>query len=196
MVPERPKAVMLTNAADIFIPVMLNEWEKELELYTVDREGTLVEGHVCSLVKHADITPPVLAAHVEELFPDGVSTHGERYFLRNEAQALIASPMLELLYEQVRRAAYAERPSRLQSIFAVETLAEACRFQSQYGGAAIYKVSADIIFRGDMNLLHAGNSTLVSSWFAHQYWKGEAGPEAPFWEWLLKCPVNVGERVA
>lgn len=104
--------------------------------------------------------------------------------------------MLELLYEQVRRAAYPDRPSRIQSIFALETLSEACQFQSQYGGDAIYKVSADVIFRGDMNLLHGGNSNLVTSWFAHQYWKGESGPETPFWEWLLKCPVDVGERVA
>ena len=167
-----------------------------MNLYTVDRAGTLVEGHVYPLIQHADVDPPVLAAHVKELFPDGVSAHGERYFLRNEAQALIASPMLELLFEQVRRATHAERPSRLQSMFAVETLSEAHQFQSQYGGTAIYKVSADVMFRGDMNLLHAGSSTLVTSWFAHQYWKGDAGPQDPFWEWLLKCPVHVGERVA
>ncbi|UEX79169.1 hypothetical protein [Sediminicurvatus halobius] len=100
-------------------------------------------------MKHADVNPHVLAAHVDELFPEGVSAHGERYFLRNEAQALIVSPMLELLFEQVHRAAYAERASRLQSMFAVETLAEARRFQAQYGGAAIYKVSAEMAFRGD-----------------------------------------------
>lgn len=142
------------------------------------------------------MNPSFLAKHVQELFPYGVSAHGERYFLRNEAQTLLVNPMLELLFEQVRRAAHAERPSRFKSMFAVETLAEARQFQSQYGGTAIYKVNSEVVFRCDMNLLHAGNSILVTSWFAHQYWKGEAGSDEPFWEWLLECPVNVGERVA
>lgn len=162
----------------------------------MDRLGTLAEGQVCRLEKYADVNPQVLADHVEELFPDGVSAHGERYFLRADAQALIVNPMLELFFEQVRRAAFAKRPSRLQSMFAVETLAEANQFQAQHGGVAIYKVSAEVIFRGDMSLLQMGNSTLVVSWFAYQYWKGEAGPADPFWEYLLKCPVHVGERVA
>ena len=173
----------------------INEGRK-LNFFTVDRLGSLTEGQVCSLVKYSDVMPPALADHVEELFPDGISAHGERYFLRDEAKVTITNPMLELLFEQVRRAAFSQCPSRLQSMFAVETLAEAKRFQSDYGGAAIYKVKADVIFRGDMNLLHGGNSTLVTSWFAHQYWKGEAGPQTPFWEWLLQCPVNVYERVA
>jgi len=173
----------------------MNE-DRKLNFFTVDRLGNLTEGRVCSLVKYSDIKPPELADHVEELFPDGISAHGERYFLSDEAKATIASPMLELLFEQVRRAAFPKCPSRLQSMFAVETLSEAERFQSDYGGAAIYKVNADVTFRGNMTLLHGGNSTLVTSWFAHQYWKGEAGSQTPFWEWLLKCPVNVCERVA
>lgn len=103
--------------------------------------------------------------------------------------------MLELLLENVRRSAYPERPSRLQSMFGVESLAEAIQVQSRLGGGAIFKVHSEVVFRADMNLLHAGNSTLVTSWFAHQYWAGECGPEAPFWEWVMKCPVSIGERV-
>lgn len=167
-----------------------------LNLYAVDRLGKLAEGQVCELVKHADVHPPEIAAHVEGLFPDGVSAHGERYLLRKEAQTLIASPMLELVFEQVRRSAYAERPSRFQCMFAVEALDDARQFQTSHGGVAIYKVTAEVVFRGNMNLLHAGNSILVTSWLAHQYWEGLAGPGHPFWEWLLKCPVSVGERVA
>lgn len=167
-----------------------------MEFYTVDRVGTLYEGSECGLVKYSDINPPCLGIHVDELFPDGISTHGERYFLRNDARTQVVDPMLELLFDQVRRAAYLDRPSRFQSMFAVGSLAAAHQFQAQYGGGAIYRVSADVIFRGDMNLLNAGNSTLVTSWFAHQYWRGEAGSKDPFWEWLLKCPVKVGERVA
>jgi hypothetical protein len=174
----------------------MNE-EKKLEFYTVDRAGTLDEGQLCSLVKHSDVEPPVLADHVKELFPDGVSTHGERYFLQNEAQAMVVSPILELLFEQVRRAAFADRPSRFQSMFAFKSLAEACSFLSQFGDGAIYKVNADVFFRGNMNLLNAGNSILTTSWFANQYWKGETGlQDDPCWEFLLKCPVKVGERVA
>lgn len=167
-----------------------------VELYTVDRLGSLTEGLECTLTRHDDISPPFLAGHVGQLFPEGVSNHGERYFLQNEAKALIASPMLELLFEQVRRASFPERPSRFQSMFAVETLEEALQFRSRYGGAAIYAVTADITFRADMSLLNGENSTLVTSWLAHRYWDGKAGPTNAFWEWLMKCPVKVGNRVA
>lgn len=172
----------------------MNEGRK-LDFYTVDRKGTLFEGQLCSLVKHTDVEPPVLSEYVNELFPEGVSSHGERYFLQNQSQVMIVSPMLELLFEQVRRAAFSDRPSRFQSMFALETLTEACRFQSQFGSGSIYKVNADVVFRGNMNFLNAGNSILATSWFANQYWKGEPGLQEPFWEFLLKCPVKVGERV-
>ena len=166
-----------------------------MSFYTVDRAGTLSEGLVCQLNIYQDISPPELAVHVKDLFPDGVSIHGEQYFLSNKAQAMAVDPMLELLFEQVRRTTQPERPSRLQSMFAVETLDQARLFQSEFGGSAIYKVNSNVTFRANMRLLNAGNSNLATSWFAHLYWKGEAGPINLFWEYILKCPVHVGERV-
>lgn len=169
-----------------------------MELYTVDRLGTLAEGSICELQHYNDVSPEMLAEHSNSLFPDGLSHHGEMYFLRAESQVQAINPMLELLFEQVRRASYLDKPSRMQSMFALDCLSSVRDFKTRFkaSGAPVYKVKAETFFRADMGLLHGGNSTLVTSWFASQYWKGKAGSEAPFWEWVLKCPVEIGERIA
>jgi hypothetical protein len=165
-------------------------------LYTVDRQGTLSEGMVCTLVRYK-VSPNVLADHVNAMFPDGVSAHGERYLLRNSAEARSTNPMLELLFEYVRRSQYPHRPSRLQSLFGVDSLDSAGVFQERYCDSvpAIYQVEAAVSFRADMNLLAADNSNLVMSYRANRYWAGEPGPEAPFWERILKCPVQIKKRL-
>lgn len=167
-------------------------------LYTVDRANTLAEGMICQLVRHIDVSPSFLANHVETLFPEGVSRHGEVHFLREDARALAINPMLELLFEHVRKGSFQTRPSRFQSMFAVDDLDLALEFREKYStySAPIYRVSAEATFRGDMHLLNAGHSALVTSWLAFQYWNGEAGTAQPFWEWILKHPVEIGERVA
>lgn len=168
-----------------------------MELYTVDRLGSLAEGCICQLQHYNDVRPEMLAEHSNLLFPDGLSHHGEMYFLRAKSQIQAINPMLELLFEHVRRASYPDKPSRMQSMFAFDCLSSVRDFKTRFkaSGAPVYKVKAETIFRADMGLLHGGNSTLLTSWFASQYWKGEAGFEPPFWEWLLNCPVEIGERI-
>jgi hypothetical protein len=165
--------------------------------YTVDRLGRLQENQVIELIRYNDINPPELQSHVNDMFPAGVSHHGERYFLRNESQARLASPNIELLFEYVRRAQYPNRPSRFQSFFAFETIEQAVTFRERYGiaNSIVWEVESEENFRADMNLLTIrDNSILVYSYFAHLYWRGETR-ESPFWEYLLVPPIKALRRI-
>ena len=169
-----------------------------MNLYTVDRKSTLNPGDVCDLVEYNDIDPESLATHVSSMFPDGVSAHGETYFLHNNAHSMVVSPMLELVFEYVRRGKYPHLPSRFQSIFAVDSTAAAEQFKTRFccTSAPVYRVESKRTLKADMNLLIA-QTVLVTSYFGNLYWSGQQHPELePFWEYVLPCPVTVCERVA
>ena len=165
------------------------------KFFTVDRSGTLTQGMKIAIHRHTDIDPPSLQKHVDVMFPNGVSKHGDSYFLSSGSRANVTSPAIELLFEYVRRAHFSDRPSRFTSFFAVDSLPAATAFNDKYGGgaAAIWEVEADAYFRGNMTLLTSNQTNLVYSYFAHLYWSGEIGPVdvEPFWEFLLACPVKV-----
>lgn len=166
--------------------------------FTVDRLGTLIEGQVIQLQRHGDITPPELQAHVDELFPDGVSAHGEAYFLRNRSDN-VSGPDIELQFEYVRRAMYPAQPSRLQSMFGVRSIAEAQAMRVTLNAplAAIWELRCEDGLKVDMGLLVGNvNTILVRSYLAGLYWKGEPHPaQPPLWEMLLRLPVHVVRRV-
>ena len=103
------------------------------KLYTVDRRGTLREGMVLDLVRFTDISPRELQLHLDNMFPQGVSCHGNNYFLSNGSHGVVVSPMIELLFEYVRRACYPDRPSRFTSWFGVESVDDAKRFRERNG---------------------------------------------------------------
>lgn len=163
------------------------------EFFTVDRVGRLQAGQVLTLEVFNDLQPPELQSHVNEMFGNGVSRHGNQYFLSNSSVANVTSPSIEVLFEYVRRAHFANRPSRFQSWFGLETVAAARNFHSRFGSgsARIWRLECDDYFRGNMNLLTSKQTTLVCSWFAHCYWRSEQGPVSAFWEYLLVPPVRV-----
>lgn len=167
--------------------------------YAVDRTKGLEEGQDIKLVKHEDIEPPFLQEHVDALFPDGVSVHGDRYFLCDGAKGAIASPAIELLFEYVRRSHFPEITSRHESFFAWETLEEAKFFRQHFGASTdrIFEIySTNSFFKANMNLLNNELSTLACSYLANEYWKGNEGPtEHHLWECLLDLPVTVGKQV-
>lgn len=167
------------------------------EFYTVDRVCTLYQGQTLELVRFNDLQPPDLQSHVDQMFPDGVSRHGDQYFLKNSSWANIASPAIELLFEYIRRSHFPNRPSRFQSWFGVESFENAQVFRARFdaGSGAIWRVASREFFQANMNLLTSQQTTLVYSWFAHTYWRGESGQVTPFWEFLLVPPVHVIERV-
>lgn len=167
------------------------------KFFTVDRWGTLSEGMELCTQRHTDINLPELQEHVDFLFSDGVSRHGDAYFLSNESKASVTSPAIELLFEYVRRSYFPNKPSRFTSFFGVSSLPAAVEFNARFGArkGAIWEVEASDYFRGDMNLLTSNATTLVHSYFAHLYWKGEDGPIQPFWEVLLVPPVRVLRQI-
>jgi len=169
-----------------------------MDFYTVDRRNSLSAGTICNLIVYSDIQPAALQNHVNTMFPEGVSTHGEQYFLKNESHSTVISPMLEVVFEYVRRAKYPHLPSRFQCMFAVNSIEAANSFKSKYGSefSPIYRVKSEIAIKADMNLLTA-QTVLVTSYFGNLYWSGEVHPEKePFWEYLLPYPVTVCERIA
>lgn len=167
-----------------------------MELYTIDRKGYLSAGQIIELTNYNDVDPPVLQDHVNSLFPAGVTSHGELYLLRGNTPANGVNAVIELLYEYVRRSNYLHRPSRFQSMFAVEDIQSAKLFRARYGNnlGAVWKVQCDNVFKADMNYLHMNCSLLTLSYNAAQYWNGQQSP-TPFWEYLMKPPIQVVERV-
>ena len=168
------------------------------KFYTVDRKETLQQGIEITLQKYNDIKPDYLQKHVDMMFPDGVTLHGEQYFLRNTTKGIIITPAIELLLEYVRRAFFQSLPSRFQSLFGFESIDYAKKFRSQYGNpnAPIWKVEVELYFRADMSLLTLANSLLFSSYFAYQYWSGDSSPSnKPFWEILLVPPVKILRKI-
>lgn len=170
------------------------------KFFAVDRACSLKEGMVLGLACHTDVNPAELQLHVDSLFPDGLSVHGERYLLNNNSRGNIASPMIELLFENVRRAHFPNSPSRFQSFFACCSVEEARQFRAEYasGDAPIWKIYSDGQYcKGNMRLLDSSQTTLICSYLAHEYWSGSQGPTefSGLTEVVLKLPVTVGTQV-
>lgn len=174
--------------------------------YHIDRTGRLKRGDVIELTRYDDINLDYLQHHVDSLFPEGVSVHGERYFLQAGTEAVTNtmgfSPIIELLFEYVRRSNYPHRPSRFQSFFGFESQNEAINFRKNYGNSIgdLWEVECDDAqtFKADMNNLTLQNSLLVLSYRASCYWEGRPDPDTnktPTWEILLKPPINVVKKI-
>ena len=167
-------------------------------LYTVDSLNLLSENYSIDLTQHTDLDPPFLQEHVDDLFPEGVSRHGNQYFLNGKSDLMLAEPQIELVVEYVRRACYPQYPSRFQSFFAVETIQQAQQFRQNYnaGNGSIWQIEVDTkqIFKADMNLLSIKSSILGTSFAAHEYWKVNMSP-APFMEYLVQLPVIIKTKV-
>lgn len=167
--------------------------------YTVDRKNSLKSGSIINLSKFTDITPQVLQHHLNDLFPEGVSRHGDQYFAGNFPPFKLngnfpnVEGFIELLFEYVRKAYFPDRPSRFQSMYGLKTveMAELFKQKIKLGDSPIKKIKSDKYFRADMSLLNPQESTLAYSYNAHKYWKGEAGSDNPFWEYLLSPPIEI-----
>ncbi|MFH1933719.1 MAG: DUF2441 domain-containing protein [Pseudomonadota bacterium] len=170
------------------------------EFYHIDRQGHLKEGDTINLVKYNDIHPDFLQSHVDFLFQDGVSSHGERYYLKGLQDPRLPNPQLEILFEYIRQAHFPDKTSRFQAMFAFETENSALEFKNKYcsNQGSIWRIQSDQYFKGNMKLLKLGGSILMTSYFAHEYWRGNAGPEdiGNFWEILLFPPIQILNRIS
>jgi hypothetical protein len=174
------------------------EEQEMASFYHVDRGSRLSEGQTIQLVRYANITPLELQRHVDDMFPEGVSRHGNFYFLNSQSHPSLASPNIEVVFEYVRRALCPSRPSRFQSFFAFPTKDAALRFRKNYCSSIgkVWEVTASHSFTADMALLRPGSSILFYSYFAHLYWQGQPGSRNPEWEVLLIPPVTILRQVA
>lgn len=174
--------------------------------FHVSRQTSFREGAQINLQRFDDITPTVLKAHIDGLFPEGVSQHGNQYLATEIRPTLLdGSPNFqqfnasntELIWEFVRRTRYRSRPSRYQSLFAWETREEADFFCEERGGGEIYEVFSLFnrkAFRADMALVDVAASRLGASYQAHQYWEGNGSP-FPRWEIVVPLPVQVTRKI-
>lgn len=170
-----------------------------MEFFTVDRAGKLFEGMVCELVDDAHIPNAELASHVKEMYPGGLSHHGLGYLLGINIDAPASDVDLEMLFDLVRRLRYPAAPSRYQCIFAVDSLDAAMRMAEKLNAQTprVFKLQSEKAIQVDMRLLNSNNSPLAKYYLADLYWAGKTPADgAPMWEWLVPCPVVIGERVA
>lgn len=141
---------------------------------------------------------------IDELYPNGISSHGRQYLYdkytwlydHNTKSYISYLHIIEITFELVRLWKYPDKPSRFISLFGCLTMEDAQKFKREKCSdmGDIYKVSTDSFFKADMNLLYTasipGNILL-----AEKYWRGQQGP-TPFWEVLMKAPINIIGKIA
>lgn len=177
--------------------------------YTVDRSGALFPGLV---IRN---TPPSYSylhpvnqnleasfeveAVLNKYFSNGLSVHGRQYGLQPYPffqGGLPFNQAIEVVAELVRRLTAPDCPSRMQSMFACETLADAQAFRSEMKVpyARIFEVDAGEFFRADMRLLHLGAAFGSTINLMQKYWQGVASAD-PLWEFLLAGSVKIMAQV-
>ncbi|MFA0190474.1 DUF2441 domain-containing protein [Vibrio lentus] len=187
-----------------------------ITFYTVDRSGELNEGLELALqtefghIQFQEIenlcTRDDMLQRVIQLYPNGISRHGIYYLLtynllvhdNQTGQPLSLAPhipVMEGIFELVRKQEFPERPSRMQSVFAWCTEDEAMTYRALNGNeVSIYEIESDEAFIADQNLLYLGTSIAGATEFARKYWSGERSnnfkPEA-----IIPLPTLVGRKV-
>jgi len=143
---------------------------------------------------------------VLQLYPEGLSSHGLQYLLsegiviffpgtRTPQRITHTQPMIEAIFEMVRRAEFPSRPSRMQSMFAWCSLTDARQFNMEGGGkGAIYEVSSDDAFVADQNLLFLGGSVIGAYELARKYWAAENSENQKL-EAVIPLPQIIGNAI-
>lgn len=174
--------------------------------YHVDRWDAFAPGETIELepVAAADdeggqAWNATVARTVAERFPGGLSKHG-RFYATSDLYEADAARLwdvgCELLFELVRLADYAYRPSRFQSVFGFRSVEDAARFRERYDqrDSLVWAVEAEAAFVADMRLLDVADLGRGLH-RARYYWEGGTFLEDPLWEVLLVPPVEVVERI-
>jgi hypothetical protein len=161
-------------------------------------EPPIAPGTIVDLADPPALYSPGAAAELGRLFPDGLTTHGSRYMAGFDPGAA-PTWFLESFLEAVRRAEFPARLSRMQSLFAFESIADAKSFIGTYRdgqACAIYRVRGGIGHRANMSLLATNTGPgAIGFALARSYWLGEQGTRPPLWELLLRPPVEFVEIV-
>lgn len=166
--------------------------------FHVDRNNRLRPQSTVTLSIWGNLEPTGLQNHINHLFPEGFSTHGDTYLLGHGIQDrnLRREEIIEIIFEYVRRSSFADKPSRYQSFFAFESLGDAKKFKNDrhQSGSSIWEIEGECSFKADMRLLEIRRPLLGTSLKAHLYWSGEFSID-PFWEILLLPPIKIIRQI-
>lgn len=160
----------------------------------------LQEGSVLGLTDHPPPIGPGSRDELARLFPDGMTNHGRQY-MTTFPQDQGAAWATEALLEAIRRAEHPDKPSRMTSVFAFETIPDARAFVGRYGLIAnrsmIFEIDGNVLHRANMELTGVSASLAGAFSFAaaRAYWLGEQGPAPALWELLLEPPITLGRVV-
>lgn len=166
-----------------------------MKLFHIDRGAKLQVGTI-ELFDNYTLppTPPYneICRHVKELYPQGISEHGNLYIFEQ-----MRSSVIENIFELVRVARYPDCLSRFQSFFAVDAravkplIAELCSEAPNY---KVWEVEAKRFQKFDMHLL--GGATFAEGiYYADRYWKQESSG-SPLYEYLLQPPITVRKELS
>lgn len=105
----------------------------------------------------------------------------------------------EVLFEEVRKTNFPFLPSRLNSIYLVDSLEMAEEFKSKQNRKFIYRVTVDTskeILRADMKLLDMSNrqSIEIVKQLAYNYFSGGSTTK-PFYECLIEGQVVIKDKI-
>lgn len=174
--------------------------------FSVDRRNQYAEGKLVSLRTEPNPSPE-LHAHIGQLFPEGLSQHGNTYFGHPQPLAILSltdrnSLLLEMLLEGTRKAYFPDKPSRYQSMYAFDSLDEALAFRQSHShpGAHIYELEPQArVHRGDMAIYRINLRVAEIDQSMHLYWQGktrDTDGHRSEWEHVLELPVLIGRRVS
>lgn len=174
-------------------------------VFHVDRPGQLTAGQTLTLERMLPVRPGVgpdllAMATLDRLFPAGISRFGAFQTISQvpwpDTGQTNPEPIIEVIWEAVRRDFYPDRPSRLVSLYAFPDIAAAEQFRDDRApGSAIYEIAvADDHFRGDQEQLDLSDTGLDILAHALRYWDG-APTNNPIWEILVPLPTTIGPAV-
>lgn len=181
--------------------------DRGMSLEKLERPVTQLERYDFKKESFLSIISPLFdqdfVRSLESIFDEGLSLHGSRYFvglLRCADPGNFNSFLIEAYFERVRQSRFSDKPSRLQSLFAFDNLSDVVEFAKPQRGH-IYKVRpCGLCSRHDMGLLSSSFNAGEMESRAARYWDGKPKSDdesySPKWEYLLKCPVELLERIA
>ncbi|WP_212751851.1 DUF2441 domain-containing protein, partial [Pseudoalteromonas sp. S3173] len=198
------------------IKLLNGEGEIVPKFYTVDRSGNVAKNITFGLksnysdyqiwtVQNVYDEDDVIS-RINQMYPEGLSEHGFQYLIkhglvifengtRNPLQITHTTPMVEAIFELVRKSEFPQLPSRMQSMFAWCELDDAKKFNVSSGGAcSIYEVESEQAFIADQNLLYLGGSIIGAYELARKYWAGERGNNCKL-EAVIPLPVVIGNAI-
>ncbi|RDJ12429.1 DUF2441 domain-containing protein [Rhizobium grahamii] len=185
-----------------------------MKLYSADRRGFYQHGKLMlfktphdPLMKfedspRGDFGGEEVLKHMLALFPDGLSPHGWDHAIRpanvvvftsatTSITAVEHSCAIEMLFEFVRRENFKHRPSRFQSYYAFDSIAEVEEFTKLFPDKTfpIYELNSAGVFKCDQKWMNVSDNIGSAFYRAHQFWTGAATKE-PKWEYMLQTPIT------